>query len=284
MIFGKRPEYRVSGKVVLLTGALGAIGRRLTQTLVESGAQVALVDIAAESDGQAFCDELNSGSGREVAAYCKADLADGKEVERMLQWADGRFGRVDVLVNNAGVASPNMLYEGESFARISAIMDVNLKAPIEAMRLFAAYIGDRQSQGVVVNVASMGGLMPNRGGEVYGAAKAGLIHLTRASRSLAPQIRVAAIAPYYVDTPMVRSNPKLQNNSTVYPALMLSVDQVCAAVVRCIEDTGSAGKVYALIGSWTYAPMWLFDFAAVHIRLLAAWSLLTTALWRLFGQ
>ncbi|KAJ2349580.1 hypothetical protein GGF43_004394 [Coemansia sp. RSA 2618] len=202
----------------------------------------------------------------------------------MIHWADEHFEAVDILINNAGIASPNMLYEGETFERISMILQVNLQAPIEAIRQFAAYIHSKQRQGVVVNVASMGGLVPNRGGEVYGAAKAALIHLTKASSSLAPQIRVSAIAPYYVDTPMVRSNPKLQNNSTVYPSLMLSINSVCGAVIRCIEDTGSAGKIFALIGSWTYVPMWLFDFAAIHIKILAAWSLFCSALCGLFNR
>ncbi|KAJ2849477.1 hypothetical protein IWW36_002605 [Coemansia brasiliensis] len=285
MLFAtNKSQYKVDGKVILLTGALGAIGRQLAQRLAEKGARIALVDIMSDPDGQKFSDELNSGFGNPVSAYLKANLQDPKEIEHMLHWADSRFGKVDVLVNNAGIASPNMLYEGENFERISLILQVNLQAPIEAMRLFAAYITNKQMQGVVVNMASMGGMMPNRGGEVYGAAKAGLIHLTKASKSLAPQIRVSAIAPYYVNTPMVRNNPKLQNNNTVYPSLMLSVDQVCQATVRCIEDTNSAGKTYALIGTWTYAPMWLFGFAALHIKLLAAWSLITVAIRRLFGM
>ncbi|KAJ2802544.1 hypothetical protein H4R20_003236, partial [Coemansia guatemalensis] len=250
------------------------------------GAQVALVDICAESEGSAFCEELSSSTARHVAVYLRADLRDTKEIERMIQWADEQFGHVDVLVNNAGIASPNMLYDGESAERISMMLQVNLLAPIEAMRQFAQYIREGEEsgrRGVVVNMASMGGVMPNRGGEVYGAAKAALIHITRASAALAPLVRVSAVAPYYVNTPMVLNNPKLKNNSTVYPALMLSVDQVCDATIRCIEDTRAAGKIFALIGTWTYAPMWLFDFAALHIKILAAWSLLTLTIYRLLG-
>ncbi|KAJ2266223.1 hypothetical protein GGH14_006406, partial [Coemansia sp. RSA 370] len=274
----------IHGKVVLLTGALGAIGRQLSIKLIERGAQVAMVDIAAESEGNIFCDELNSGSGRTVAAYLQANLCNANKIAHMLEWADNEFGAVDILINNAGVASPNMLYEGETFDRISMILQVNLQAPIEAARLFVKYVQEKDTQGVIINMASMGGLMPNRGGEVYGAAKAGLINLTKASKSLAPQIRVSAIAPYYVNTPMVRNNPKLKNNSTVYPDLMLSIDTVCASTIRCIEDTRSAGKTYALIGRCTYATMWLFDFAAIHIKLLAVWSLLAAAIYRLFGR
>ncbi|KAJ2607324.1 hypothetical protein H4S08_004866 [Coemansia sp. RSA 1365] len=205
----------------------------------------------------------------------------------MIEWADEQFGKVDVLVNNAGIASPNMLYDGETADRISMMLKVNLLAPIEAMRLFVKYIqngADNGRTGVVVNMASMGGLMPNRGGEVYGAAKAALIHITRASASLSPMVRVSAIAPYYVNTPMVMNNPKLKNNKTVYPSLMLSVDQVCDATIRCICDSGAGGKIFALIGTWNYAPMWLYGFAALQIKILAVWSLITLSIYRLLGM
>ncbi|KAJ1847592.1 hypothetical protein LPJ73_004212 [Coemansia sp. RSA 2703] len=202
----------------------------------------------------------------------------------MIESTKSEFGHIDVLVNNAGVASPAKLYEDEEFGRIASMLEINLRAPIEATRLFAKYIReDDGRRGVVVNMTSMGGLMPNRGGEVYGALKAALIHLTRASRTLAPVVRVAAIAPYYVRTPMVLSNPKLQNNNTVFPDLMLDIDQVCEATVRCIEDEGSAGQTYALIGRWTYLRMWLFDFAGLHIRLLAGWSLLVVRVLQMLG-
>ncbi|KAJ2175934.1 hypothetical protein GGF45_003762, partial [Coemansia sp. RSA 551] len=65
----------------------------------------------------------------------------------MLEWADNEFGAVDILINNAGVASPNMLYEGETFDRISMILQVNLQAPIEAARLFVKYVQEKDTQG-----------------------------------------------------------------------------------------------------------------------------------------
>ncbi|KAJ1896186.1 hypothetical protein LPJ66_004149 [Kickxella alabastrina] len=281
MNFWNLQTYSVNGKVVVITGALGAIGKALALRLAELGACVALVDIAPDKDGQLFCAEINKRFGQTVAAYLAADLRRKDDIAHMLEWAYTHFGHLDVLINNAGVASPAMLYEGETFDQISAILDINLRAPIEATRLFVKYLTEKQRQGVVVNMASMGGLVPNRGGEVYGAAKAALIHLTRASQSLAPQIRVSAVAPYYVKTPMVLNNPKLQNNSTVFPQLMLDVEQVCAATTRCIEDTTSAGKTFAMIGRSKHVRMWHFDLAVVHITILAGWSLMVACVCRL---
>ncbi|KAJ2561147.1 hypothetical protein GGH95_004768 [Coemansia sp. RSA 1836] len=280
------PAYDISGKVVVLTGALGAIGRRLAVRLAERGARLALVDVcSSNSDGAVdLCSELNSGAGQRVAVYLAADLRRGSDIARMLEWAAEEYGHAaDVLINNAGIASPATLYDDETFERLSAMLDVNLRAPIEATRVFVKQVQAAGRSGVVVHMASMGGLMPNRGGEVYGAAKAALIHLTRASRALAPQIRVCAVAPYYVRTPMVLDNPKLQNNPTVYPALMLDVDQVCDATLRCIADPGSAGRTYALIGCWAYARMWLYDFAAAHVTLLAGLALFVAMVRRILG-
>ncbi|KAJ2775256.1 hypothetical protein IWQ56_000173 [Coemansia nantahalensis] len=283
MWFCKEAQYELAGRVAVVTGALGAIGRRLAARLAESGAQVALVDIGSESDGAALCAELNSGRGQRVAAYRRADLRDAARIAELLAWADGEFGRVDVVVNNAGLASPHGLYSGgETADRMAALLQVNLLAPMEMMRAFAEYARAHGRPSVVVNMASMGGLVPNEGGEVYGAAKAALVHLTRASRSLMPAVRVCAVAPYYVDTPMVRNNPKLQNNPTVYPALMLSVDAVCDATLACIRDPRSAGRTVALIGSAS-ARMWMYDVVGVHIKLLGAWSLAAAAFWRLLG-
>ncbi|KAJ2004777.1 hypothetical protein GGI04_001632 [Coemansia thaxteri] len=278
-------KYDVGGKVVLLTGALGAIGRRLALCLAERGARLALVDVVGNDNSTAssLCSELNSGSGQRVAAYFAADLRRGSDIARMIDWAAEEFGHIDVLINNAGVASPATLYDDETFERMAMMLEVNLRAPIEATRLFVKHARETGRAGVVLHMASLGGLVPNRGGEVYGAAKAGLVHLTRASRFLAPQIRVCAVAPYYVRTPMVLDNPKLRDNPTVYPELMLEADQVCAAAVRCIEDSGSAGHTYALIGSWTYSRMWLYDVAAAHVKLLAAWALLMAMARRVLG-
>ncbi|KAJ2637650.1 hypothetical protein GGF40_002207 [Coemansia sp. RSA 1286] len=282
-LFGQ-DSYSINGKVVLLTGALGAIGKTLTTMLVDKGAKVAMVDICDNQKGQAICERINQQFDQPMVKYLQADLQNKEHLARIVDWSLEQFGQLDVLINNAGIASPAMLYEDEVFDRIAAILDINLRAPIETTRLFVKYAQKTNRQGVVINMASLGGIMPNRGGEVYGAVKAALIHLTRASKSLAPSVRVSAIAPYYVKTPMVLNNPKLKNNSTVYPELMLDIDQVCRATIRCVEDKGAAGETFALIGRWTYLKMRLFDFTALHIKVVGVWSLFVGFVIRFFAR
>lgn len=263
-LFTKTPEYNIEGKVVLLTGGLGAIGRELTKQLVSLGAKVAVTDIISG----------DNMPNTEATKYLAVDLREEKYIAKTFEWATEELGHIDILINNAGVATPVGAFDPEeNFGRVSAILDVNLKVPIETTRQFVKYLQGSQRTGVVINMASMGGLMPNKGGEIYGAAKAGLIHFTRACQHLSPQIRVTAVAPYYVNSPMVHNNPKLKNNNTVYPQLMLELDQVSNTVIKCIRDTGNAGQTFAMIGKSTYIQAWQFDLNAILIKLHALWSM-----------
>ncbi|KAJ2854343.1 hypothetical protein J3B02_002720, partial [Coemansia erecta] len=173
-------RYSIDGKVVLLTGALGAIGKALTRMLIEKGAKVAMVDICDYEKGKEISEQINQQLGQPITKYIQADLQKKDNLEKIVSWSVEQFGHLDILINNAGIASPAMLYEDEMFDRIAAILDINLRAPIETTRIFVRYLRENSLQGVVINMASLGGIMPNRGGEVYGAVKAALIHLTRA--------------------------------------------------------------------------------------------------------
>ncbi|KAJ1792865.1 hypothetical protein LPJ59_004789 [Coemansia sp. RSA 2399] len=286
----RRDMYSISDKVAIVTGALGAIGKGLVERLIQRGARVMLVDIQDVDVGDTHAQAINSASGTQVAAYVNVDLRTEEGIKQMFAQTIQTFGRIDILVNNAGLASPTGLYSGsETFDRICNIVTLNLHAPIEATRLFAEHIRSRNQdnpsmpcQGVVVNVASMAGLMPTKDAEVYGAAKAGLLHLTKSSVSLAPMVRVCAVAPYFVHTPMVLDNPKHKNNKTIVPSLMLSVNQVCGTIERCIEDVGSAGNVYTMMGCVTYRRVWLFEIAWIQVMALAVWAMLLLPFKRLF--
>ncbi|KAJ2695480.1 hypothetical protein GGH99_000126 [Coemansia sp. RSA 1285] len=297
--------FSIAGKVAIVTGALGAIGKGLAVRLVQRGASVMLVDIQHADTGAKFVQEINDSVGsNQRAAYLQVDLRTKEGIAQMFEETVRQFGCVDILINNAGVASPNTLFGGnETFDNISTILAVNLQAPIEATRLLAKCVQERHNSNsnsnsnngvkkqakvnsapatmaVVVNVASMAGLAPTAGAEVYGAAKAGLLHLTKSSASLAPLVRVSAVAPYFVRTPMVLDNPKHKNNKTIVPALMLSVDQVCGAVEKCIVDPQSAGKVHALMGTAASTRVWLFELAWIQVMVLAVWALVLSLIRR----
>ncbi|KAJ2664391.1 hypothetical protein IWW48_000909 [Coemansia sp. RSA 1200] len=298
--------FSIAGKVAIVTGALGAIGKGLAIRLVQRGASVMLVDIQHTDTGTKYVQEINDSVGsNQRAAYLQVDLCTKEGIAQMFEETVRQFGCVDILINNAGVASPNTLFGGnETFDNISTILAVNLQAPMEATRLLAKYVQGRHNSSsnnnnnnngvkkqakrnsipatmaVIVNVASMAGLAPTVGAEVYGAAKAGLLHLTKSSASLAPLVRVSAVAPYFVRTPMVLDNPKHKNNKTIVPALMLSVDQVCGAVEKCIVDPQSAGKVHALMGTAASTRVWLFELAWIQVMVLAVWALVLSLIRR----
>ncbi|KAJ2402958.1 hypothetical protein GGI23_000323 [Coemansia sp. RSA 2559] len=291
MFYWKRRDvYSINGKVAIVTGALGAIGKGLVERLIQRGARVMLVDMQDDVTGDKHAQEFNGASGTQVAAYVNVDLRTEEGIKQMFARTIQTFGHIDILVNNAGLASPTGLYGGsETFGRIRDIVTVNLHAPIEATRLFAEHIRSRNQdnpsvscQGVVVNVASMAGLTPSKDAEVYGAAKAGLLHLTKSSISLAPAVRVCAVAPYFVHTPMVLDNPKHKNNKTIVPSLVLSVNQVCGTIERCIEDVGNAGKVYTMMGGLTYRRVWLFEPVWIQVVALAVWAMMLSPFRRLF--
>ncbi|KAI9504348.1 hypothetical protein BX070DRAFT_252048 [Coemansia spiralis] len=247
-------KYSIDGKVVLLTGALGSIGKNLARSLVEKGAQVALIGRQPVDTGNEFARVLNNGYEQPVALYFQVDLRKIDNIMPMFELVLRKLGRIDILINNAAVEPPLKLCESSAFEEVADAINVNLLAPIELMRLFEKHVRHRtnKSQGVVVNVSSMLGLAPMNTFEVYGATKAALINLTRASRALAPQVRVSAIAPYHVLTPRMLDHLTKFNVSSARRMVALSMDQVCATVIRCIQDTSNAGEIYTMIGDLTY--------------------------------
>ncbi|KAJ2433466.1 hypothetical protein GGF42_009390, partial [Coemansia sp. RSA 2424] len=198
-----------------------------------------------------------------------------RDIQLMVDAAVLTFGRLDVLVNSAERYTDRMAGE-EDAERISECIDVNLRAPILATWVFARYLRESAIDGVVVNVTAMAGLLPGRGREVYGAAKAGLIHFTEASKALSPRIRVCALAPYYTDHP-----PGEHENERLLPghrlgAVLLSMSsrQVVASVIRCIEDPRMAGQTLLVNGSSSYSHSWATLLSHVQMVFIVLWGLL----------
>ncbi|KAJ2006683.1 hypothetical protein GGI04_001051 [Coemansia thaxteri] len=265
MFFAPDRSYSIDGKVALVTGALGAIGMQITKQLLQGGARVVLVDIVNSKDGADISRELDADS----AVYVQADLCHLPDIERMLNEGVQAFEHIDILVNNAGVAQQNKFYVDETSDNAAAAIDLNLRAPMEATRLFVKQLHSSGRHGVVVNVASIAGLMPARGFELYGTTKAGLLYFTEASRSLAPQVRVAAVAPFFVNTPMVaRARNNLVNSPALNPHALLQVNDVADAVISQIENRWSAGKAIMLVGSWQLIPVWTLRFSYYYVVLV----------------
>jgi NAD(P)-dependent dehydrogenase (short-subunit alcohol dehydrogenase family) len=189
----------LEGRVALVTGASKGIGRSIAATLAASGAKVML-----SSRKQDALDEAAAGMDGEVAAFA-ANAGDPDEAEACVAATVDRFGRVDVLVNNAAT-NP---YMGPAIdidlARYDKTFQVNLRGPLVWTQL-AHRASMAEHGGSVINIASVGGLSVEPSIGIYNTTKAGIIHLTKTlAAELGPKVRVNAIAPGLVKTDFARA-------------------------------------------------------------------------------
>ena len=198
----------LAGRVALVTGGATGIGRATVLHLARSGAAGVVINYRTAKD-QA---EEAASEVRKMGAEAHCVLADVKsdeEVRRMVQQAGERFGRLDVLVNNAGVTRwiPISDLEALTDSVWDEIMDVNMKAAFRCTRAAVPLLS--KSQGMVVNVSSISGILATTTSSslAYGTAKAALIYLTRGlAVALAPKVRVNAVAPAFTDTKWMKDH------------------------------------------------------------------------------
>ncbi|UNK40935.1 SDR family oxidoreductase (plasmid) [Shinella sp. H4-D48] len=190
------------GKVVLVTGAAGGIGRAATKAFYEQGAKLVLVDLSKEALDM-MSDELGLDSDRSVVIA--ADVSQEAAVEGFVQATVATFGRIDVFFNNAGVEGKTGLLVDTSEETVDKLLSVNIKGCFFGLKHVLRQM-TAQAGGAVVNTSSMAGLIGFHSLGVYTASKHAVIGLTRAAASeVAPHgIRVNAVCPGPVDTRMMR--------------------------------------------------------------------------------
>lgn len=192
--------------VILVTGASRGIGKAICELLATQGAQL----VMAARDGEALqvlATEL-SAHGAPEPMVAVIDLADADAVAGLFKQVFNRFGRLDGLVNNAGVLHEGLLgmIRAEDIDRVLAI---NVKAPLMAMQ-YAARLMSRTQRGSIVNLVSIMGVNGAAGLSLYAASKAALVGATRsAAKELAAKgIRVNAVSPGFINTDMTRAMPE----------------------------------------------------------------------------
>jgi len=186
----------LSGRVALVTGSTRGIGRRIAETLADCGARVAIVgrDAAKAADVAGQVSPEARGFG--------CDVADVASVNALVAAVEGAFGSIDILVNNAGVTRDNIMLRLKD-DDWDAVINANLRGAFAATRAATRGMMKRR-WGRIINIASVVGLVGNKGQSNYAASKAGLIGLTKAvAKEFASRnILVNAIAPGFIETDM----------------------------------------------------------------------------------
>jgi len=233
----------IKGKAAVVTGGGSGIGRATAQRLAAEGAAVMVADIN-EAGAIETVKLIENAGGR--AACVKTDVTDDSQAQKMLDAALEKFGRLDILYNNAGIAVGTPAFPRADLRRWRRVLDIDLQAVVLGTYL-AAPIMERQGGGVIINTASMAGLYPYKEDPVYGAAKAGVVNFTY---SLAPwaarlNIRVNCVCPGVVDTPLVRAAVELAERAGqrgLLPSKIIQPNEIADAVLSLIRDDSLAGR------------------------------------------
>ena len=182
----------MTGKVALVTGGARGVGRGIATRFLEAGAEVSIC-------GRNQPDDPPSADGR-TAAFFAADIRDADQVETLVGAVADRFGRLDVLINNAGGSPP--ADSATASPRFStSIVTLNLLAPLFCAQRAYAVMQNQDGGGSIVNIASVSGMRPSPHTVAYGAAKAGLINLTQTlAMEWAPKVRVNCVTAGLVET------------------------------------------------------------------------------------
>ncbi|MDW7651822.1 MAG: 3-oxoacyl-ACP reductase FabG [Bacillota bacterium] len=196
---------RLKDKVAIITGGGSGIGKEGAILYCREGARVVVADYSEEA-GQKTVAELQE-AGFE-ASFCKVNVADRKQVQAMVDFTVETYGRIDVLVNNAGITQDSLLVKmtDEQWDRV---IDINLTGVFNCGRAVAAKMTE-QGSGRIINTSSVVGVYGNMGQTNYAATKAGVIGMTKSwAKELGPKgITVNAVAPGYIQTEMTKKVPE----------------------------------------------------------------------------
>jgi NAD(P)-dependent dehydrogenase (short-subunit alcohol dehydrogenase family) len=213
--------------------------------LANEGARAVVVADLDPEGGEETVRLVRNAGAR--SAFIRTDVTNGEEVQSLLDQAFLQFSRLDVLCNNAGIGElrGGRFDEDAAADAFARVVDINLTAVILGTRLGVIKMRELGRGGVIVNTASMGGLRPMPTVPVYAATKAGVVNFSRSLKYFHEEanIRVNAICPSFVDTPLVwRDGPERVAMMTAQMEL-LTPETVAQGLVELVQDESRAGAV-----------------------------------------
>ena len=241
----------LNGKVIVVTGAARGIGKTIALEFGREGANVVANDIG---DGTPVAEEIGKMGRR--AIFLEANISDKEEAEQLISKTVESFGRIDVLVNNAGITRDALIHR-MSEENWDDVINVNLKGAFNCSKAAAKFMKE-QKYGRIVSISSVVGQRGNIGQVNYAASKAGIIGLTKAlALELARygDITANVVAPGWVNTEMARAVPEkvLQRVMEAIPFHRLAEpEEVAYLVVFLASDKASyiTGQVVAVNGGY----------------------------------
>jgi len=242
-------KFRLDGKVAVITGSGRGIGQGIGLTFAEAGASV-VFSARTESDIQANAERAKAFGVRAIAVPC--DVRDDSQLQALAARTVETFGRIDIVVNNAGGAVPNQIPRTNR-KRFNEAFDFNVTSAFGFARVCLPHL--KESKGCVINICSAAGRIVQPNFSVYGTVKAALAHMTRLMASeLAPDVRVNGIAPGSILTDALKTlldEPSLQKMCDRTPMKRLGdVEDIALAALYLASPAARwvTGKVLEVDG------------------------------------
>jgi len=240
-----------NGKVALITGGGSGIGRATALALAKNGASIVIADVN-EAGARESARLIEEAGGK--AASVQVDVTKREDLERMVAFVEETFGGIDIFHNNAGIGTPQPRFPAAKEDLWERTLTIDLWAVIAGVQAVVPAM-QRRGGGVIINTASIAGLIAHSPDPVYAAAKHGVVGLTRSLAFLHNEanIRVNCVCPGVVDTPLVRGIPSEMTEEEckareafVNSMPLIRPEEIADAVLEFVLDDSLVGQAMAI--------------------------------------
>ena len=246
----------LKGKVAVVTGGNGGLGQRICHALAVAGCHVAVVYAKSKDEAEGVARDLQKHQVSAATFAC--DVTSREDVARLVEDVVKRFGRLDILVNDAAYnkAIPFTDLDAMTYEEWTKIIDINLTGPMLLTKAVGPVM-KRQGEGRIVNISSVAGLGPTGSSIAYAVSKAGLIHLTKCmALALAPEVLVNCVAPGLLEGTRATANLRPEQVATGRTASLqgkaADKDDVALQVVTMCRTNTTTGQTLVIDSGRTF--------------------------------